>query len=72
MSVTLPLHEMSLPEKLRIMEALWEDLSRNSDALESPEWHGTVLQEREDRIRKGEGNFTDWEQAKQDIRKRLA
>ena len=43
MSATLPLHEMSVPEKLRVMEALWEDLSRNSDALESPRWHKAAL-----------------------------
>jgi hypothetical protein len=71
MSVSLPLSEMSLAEKLRMMEALWEDISRNSDALESPEWHHTVLQEREKRIAKGESQFMDWEQAKTDIRKQV-
>jgi hypothetical protein len=70
MSVTLPLNEMSLPEKLRMMEALWEDLSRNSDALDSPAWHDTVLQERERRIAAGEAHFSDWDRAKADIRKR--
>ena len=72
MSVTLPLNEMSLPEKLRVMEALWEDLSRNSDALDSPAWHDTVLQEREKRIATGETHFSDWELAKADIRKRVS
>jgi hypothetical protein len=71
MSVTLPLNEMSLPEKLRMMEALWEDLSRNSDALDSPAWHDAVLEERERRIAAGETHFSDWEQAKADIRKRF-
>jgi hypothetical protein len=72
MSVTLPLNEMSLSEKLRVMEALWEDLSRNSDALDSPAWHETVLQDREKKIAAGEARFTDWEQAKADIRKRVS
>ena len=72
MSVTLPLSEMSLPEKLQLMEALWEDLSRNSGVLESPEWHGTVLQEREGRILKGETHFIDWEEAKKEIRRRVS
>ena len=72
MSVTLPLHEMTVPEKLRVMEALWEDLSRNADALESPEWHREVLEEREQRIASGEAQFSDWEQAKADIRKRVS
>ena len=72
MSVTLPLNEMSLAEKLQVMEALWEDLSRNSDALDSPAWDETVLEEREKRIAAGEAHFTDWEIAKADIRNRVS
>lgn len=63
---------MSLSEKLQIMEALWEDLRRHSDALESPEWHRDVLEERERRIASGEATFTDWEQAKVDIREEVS
>ena len=72
MSVILPLNEMSLPEKLQMMEALWEDLSRNSDAFDSPAWHEAVLQDRERHIAAGEAHFSDWEQAKADIRKRVS
>jgi len=72
MPVTVPLNEMSLEEKLRLMEALWQDLSRNAEALESPEWHRDVLEEREKRIASGEACFSDWEQAKKDIRKRVS
>ncbi len=68
MPVTLPLHEMTLVEKLQLMEALWADLSRDADAYESPEWHGEVLEERERRIASGEARFSDWEEAKADIR----
>ena len=72
MPATLPLNEMTLPEKLQLMEALWADLTHNSDALESPEWHREVLDEREKRIASGEARFSDWEQAKTDIRKRVS
>ena len=72
MPVTLPLNEMTVAEKFQIMEALWQDLSRQADALESPEWHGEVLQERERRIASGEARFSDWEQAKADIRNRVS
>jgi hypothetical protein len=72
MALTLPLSEMSLPEKLRMMEALWEDLSRNSDALESPAWHEAVLQEREKLAACGQERFKDWETTKVDIRQRTA
>jgi hypothetical protein len=37
MPVTLPLNDMTVAEKLQFMETLWQDLSRNADALESPE-----------------------------------
>ena len=67
MPVSLPLNELTVAEKLQLMEALWEDLSRNSDALESPEWHRELLEEREHRIASGEARFQDWEQAKADI-----
>ena len=72
MTVTLPLNDMTISEKLQLMETLWEDLSRNADALESPEWHRDVLEERERRIASGEARFSDWEEAKADIRKRVS
>ena len=72
MPITLPLNEMTVSEKLQLMEAIWEDLGRNSDALDSPEWHKDVLDERERRVASGEAHFSDWEQAKTDIRKRLS
>jgi hypothetical protein len=70
MAVPLPLNEMSLPEKLRIIEALWEDLSRNPEMLDSPAWHETVLEEREKSIAAGETHFSNWKTAKEDIHKR--
>ena len=72
MPVTLPPHEMTLTEKLQLMEALWEDLSRNADALESPDWHREVLEERERRIASDEARFSDWEAAKADVRRQVS
>lgn len=72
MTVTLPLNEMTVSEKLQLMEALWADLSRDPDTLESPEWHREILDERERRIAAGEARFSEWEQAKADMRKRVS
>ena len=63
---------MTVTEKLRLMEALWADLSRNADALESPDWHREVLEERERCIASGEARFIDWEKAKADIRRQVS
>jgi hypothetical protein len=71
MSLSLPLDEMTVTEKLQMMELLWEDLSRHADLIESPDWHRDVLDERERRIATGEARFSDWEQAKADIRNRV-
>ena len=43
MATKLPLHEMTIQEKLAAMEALWEDLSRSPEAIESPKWHREIL-----------------------------
>ena len=72
MSVTVPLNEMTLPEKLQLMETLWEDLSRNSDAVESPKWHADILQEREEQIQSGQAHFSSWEQARTNIRRQVS
>ena len=72
MSIHLPLKDMTLLEKLAVMESLWEDLSKTPDAIESPAWHKDVLEERRQNIAQGRSTFSDWEIAKADIRKRLS
>jgi Putative addiction module component len=59
-------------EKLRMMEELWEDLSRDPDNIKSPDWHRQALKEREARIASGQSKFIDWEKAKKEIRRRIA
>jgi hypothetical protein len=68
MEITLPLDQMTTAEKLRAMEALWADLSRNETQLESPAWHEMVLKEREQKITSGAESFIDWETAKKQLR----
>lgn len=71
MDAVLPLDKMTVEEKLRAMEALWADLSRNADAFESPVWHAEVLRERDQRIAEGKEPSADWEEAKRRLRQRL-
>ena len=72
MAITLPLDQMTVQEKLALMEVLWEDLARTPEAIESPEWHKNVLNEREARVAAGTAHFNDWEQAKAAIRHKPA
>ena len=68
MSVHLPLKDMTLKEKLEILEVLWEDLARSAPSVESPDWHKKTLERRSQRIAQGKDRFTDWETAKTEIR----
>jgi len=72
MDITLPLEQMTTAEKLRAMEALWADLSRNEAELPSPAWHEEVLRQRDERVKSGQEAFMDWELAKQQLRDRLS
>ena len=71
MSVTVDLQKMSVAEKLRLMEDIWQDLCRVETEVVSPEWHGQVLQERDRKIASGEEAFVDWEIAKRKLREEL-
>ncbi len=67
----LPLDEMSVEEKLQTMEVLWDSLSHDPDVIESPQWHGEILAQREQAIERGEDEFEDWETAKKQLRDEL-
>jgi len=68
---TIEIKNLSKEEKLRVMEAIWEDLSRDEEAVESPDWHREALQETKSRVNSGEEAAIDWHQAKNDLRKRF-
>jgi hypothetical protein len=59
---------MTTAEKLRVMEAIWADLSRNETQVESPAWHEDVLKKREAKVKSGAESFIDWETAKKQLR----
>jgi hypothetical protein len=54
------------------MELLWEDLSKTADAALSPEWHNDVLKERRKALMNGTTHHSDWEEAKERIRRKVA
>jgi Putative addiction module component len=58
---------MTMAEKLRIMEELWNDLRMRADGVPMPQWHKDLLDERQRLIETGEAQFDDWETAKKRI-----
>ena len=63
---------MTVAEKLRAMEEIWADLSRDESQIESPGWHSDILRERDARVKSGREKFISWEAAKKRLRKKLA
>ena len=71
MSTDISLEKLTVPEKLALMERLWDDLSRRPDDVPSPDWHGDVLAERIAAVRDGRTEFVRWDDAKRRLRERL-
>lgn len=68
MPTTLPIEQMTVPEKIQLMEALWADLTRQADTMELPAWHAHALRETEQRVAAGKEVALDWEAAKNELR----
>ncbi len=64
----LAIEGLTRAEKLRMMEALWDDLAHDKAILASPSWHGEALKAAEKAIASGQADFVDWEIAKQNLR----
>ena len=71
MPTTFPIKQMTVPEKIQLMEALWADLSLQAEAVELPEWHGQILQETSRRVAEGQETAVEWEAAKRELRERF-
>ena len=72
MSETLQIDQMTLEEKLRAMEALWEDLCRHEEKLPVHQWQKDILEERERLVEHGQAQFVEWETAKSRIAERIS
>ena len=66
-----PLNYLSRAEKLRMMDALWDDLTHDLEPFQSPAWHEDVLKETQQRVANDEVEVLDWEKAKELLRKQL-
>jgi Putative addiction module component len=71
MQNTFEIGHLSREEKLRVMEAIWEDLSKEDEEVESPKWHQEALKETEQRLKLGEEKKVDWHTAKKELREQF-
>jgi hypothetical protein len=53
----LKIDQMALPDKLAVMEQLWESISQKPEKVVSPRWHKEVLASRRMKMSKGKAKF---------------
>ncbi len=71
MNISLPLDKMTNLDKIAVMEKLWDDLCRDPETIQSPNWHKKVLESREMEIKEGKAKFTSLSQVKDRIRDQI-
>ncbi|MDL2123639.1 MAG: addiction module protein [Deltaproteobacteria bacterium] len=70
--IDLPLSQFTFAQKLDLMEIIWGDLARDEKTLESSAWHEVVLRDRKKALAAGKITISDWEEAKDRIRKNIS
>ena len=65
---SLELEKMSTVEKLRALEEIWADLSRNPEDVPAPDWHREELSSRETRVLEGAARFESWDTVKERLK----
>ncbi len=64
MSIEIQLETLSVSEKIRLLESVWDSLCRKSGDVRSPEWHREVLETRKRRLEDGRATVSSWSDAK--------
>ncbi len=63
--------QLTLGQKLDLMEAIWDDLTKNDEILDSPDWHSTILKDRDEAPSAGKISISDWKEAKKRIKRNV-
>ena len=61
------IRRLPLPEKLALLEAVWTELASDPAAVEVPQWHKDILDERQQLLEHGSSQVLDWELAKEQM-----
>ncbi|MGC4015507.1 MAG: addiction module protein [Luteolibacter sp.] len=71
MSLAADVKALTIADKLRLMDMLWDDLRHVEDQVEVPAWHKTLLDERLKRAEDRETEMLDWETVKDQLNRNV-
>lgn len=63
------IEQLSISEKLKTMELLWESISSQPETVSSPEWHEDVLKARESKINSDEAEYLTLDELRENLNK---
>ncbi|WP_427551539.1 addiction module protein [Methylomonas sp. MS20] len=69
--ISAELRQLPATEKLKLIEALWDDLLDNENDVPALPWHQEELQRTEVAYAAGDVEAVDWRQAKKALRSRF-
>ncbi len=67
MNLLEEIHVLPLSEKMRVMEALWSEISQTPGHIDVPQWHKGILDERDRLWEEGKAVVLDWDEAKKKL-----
>ena len=70
--IKLSLSEYTVAQKLGLMEDIWNELANDEDRFQSPAWHEAVLEDRKMAFKAEKIASSDWNVAKNRIRKNVS
>lgn len=63
------LDALTVAEKVRLLEQVWQSLCSQPDSIASPDWHSDVLMERRQRLLDGSVSSIPWNEAKAQLQR---
>lgn len=58
------LHKLPKKEKIELVQLLWEDMAKEQEYNALPTYHKLILNERMEKIVRGETSFKSWEEVR--------
>ncbi|MBO8143308.1 MAG: addiction module protein [Thermodesulfobacterium sp.] len=65
----IQLNNLTIEDKLKLIEFIWNDLLKTEKDVPSPDWHKDELLVREKRVKENKEKILSWQEAKKDILK---
>ncbi len=65
----IDLNNLTIEDKLKLIEFIWNDLLKTEKDIPSPAWHKDELLAREKRVKENKEKVLSWQRAKKDILK---